>query len=107
LGGRVVPDEIDTGRPEAHHRDVGALRHAQPLEGIDEEDAEPDTAAGATRPTLAVAFRTSAGSGANGVSTEALTGTHTPYCGFTLTEERRSTTVSAFWVAVEPAAWTA
>jgi hypothetical protein len=56
---------------------------------------------------LAVTFSTSVGSGVKGASTDALTGTHTPYCGFTLTEERRSTTVSAFCVAVEPAAWTA
>ncbi len=33
--GDVVPHEIGTGRPEAHHRDVGAvLRHAQPVVGV-------------------------------------------------------------------------
>ena len=37
----------------------------------------------------------------------AFTGTHTPYCGFTLTEERRSSAVSAFCVAAAPACCTA
>ena len=35
--GGVVPHEVGAGRPEAHHRDVGAApRHAQPLDGVDE-----------------------------------------------------------------------
>ena len=57
--------------------------------------------------TLAVALSTSVGSGVSGVSTDALTGTHTPYCGFRLTEDLRSSAVIAFWVAAEPACWTA
>ena len=60
-----------------------------------------------TRPTFAVALSTSVGSGVRGVSTDALAGTHTPYCGFRLTEDLRSSAVSAFWVAAEPATWTA
>jgi hypothetical protein len=75
-----------------------------PAPDADEPDAD-DTAGAAG--TLADALRTSVGSGVNGVSTEAFTGTHTPYCGFTLTEDRRSTAASAFWVAVAPACWTA
>jgi hypothetical protein len=68
--------------------------------------AEPETDAGATRPTFAVALRTSVGSGVNGVRTDAFAGTHTPYCGLTLTEDFRSSVVKAFWVAVDPARWT-
>ena len=90
-GGRVVPHEVGAGWPEAHHRDVGAvLRHAQPLDGMVEAEAEDETEAGAVRPTFAVALSTSDGSGVSGVSTEAEGGTHTPYCGFTLTEDLRS-----------------
>jgi hypothetical protein len=63
--------------------------------------------AGTAAGTLADGLRTSDGSGVNGVSTEAFTGTHTPYWGFTLTEERRSREASRFCVAVAPACWTA
>ena len=60
------------------------------------DDAAPDTDAGAVRPSLADTFSTSVGSGVSGVSTDAFTDAHTPYCGFTLTEARRSSAVSAF-----------
>ena len=54
----------------------------------------PPAAAGAAAGTLADGLRMSDGFGVNGGRTEAFTGTHTPYCGFTLTEERRSSAAS-------------
>ena len=63
--------------------------------------------AGTAAGTLADALRTSDGFGESGVRTEAFTGTHTPYCGFTLTEEWCSREARCFWVVVAPACWTA
>ena len=47
--------------------------------------SRPEDEAGAVPAALAVAFSTSLAPGASGVSTVAWPGTHTPYCGLTLT----------------------
>jgi len=67
-----VADHVGAGRPEAHHRDVGARgRHRQPLNGLG--DADDGTPA-----SLATGFNTSVTLGVNGVNTEAETGTQVP-----------------------------
>jgi len=63
------PHEISSGGPQAHHDDVGAACHAQPLNGL----VEVGTVA-----SLADALSTSDASGVNGVNTDAFTGTHVP-----------------------------
>ena len=83
----VVPEPVDDEpRPAPDEADAGAVT-------------------GSTG-RLADALSTSDGGGVNGVSTDPLTGTQTPYCGFTLTDDRRSSASSTFWVTVEPACWT-
>ena len=57
----VVGQELGAGGPEAHHGDVGAGRHAQPLNGLVDADAGADACA-----SFADAFNTSVGSGREG-----------------------------------------
>ena len=92
------PDEVGVGGPQAHHDDVGAACHAQPLNGL--FDVE-------TVAWLAGAFSTSDFSGVKGVSTDALTGTHVPYRGSSSTEAWRSAFVIAVCVAWAPTSCTA
>ena len=97
---RAVTEEVGAGGPEAHHRDVGAVaRHASAADraGRCRRDAA----------SFADAFNTSDVAGVNGVKTDACTGTQTPYRGSTLTVDRRSATVMALWVALDPACCTA
>lgn len=69
--GGGVAEEVGAGRPEAHHRDVGAEpRHGQPLDALADVEV--------TAASFADGFNTSEVAGVNGVNTVACSGSHTP-----------------------------